>query len=236
MCPAEPGAGARLKNETSVKPRVLSPIGTKRGDARAPDRSEIEPGAVRELLGDIFVLSYDAAAGYPFRVAGTRVCALLGRDLKDRSFSALFAPDGRREIEEIVAVVAEEMLAAVAGITATSEDGSPAHLELLLLPFNTRAHTPLSLTGLLAPFESEHRVLRDFKLTSWRYLGHRPENWFRARCANSSRPRLHGSDRRRGLRPACAGRSVGVPVGGPPTLSRGARTLQPEPAARVRDP
>ena len=125
----------------------------RRGDARAPDRSEIEPGAVRELLGDIFVLSYDAAAGYPFRVAGTRVCALLGRDLKDRSFSTLFAPDSRREIEEIIAVVAEELLAAVAGISATSQDGSPAHLELLLLPFNTRAHTPISLTGLLAPFE-----------------------------------------------------------------------------------
>jgi hypothetical protein len=137
----------------------------KRGDARAPDRSEIEPGAVRELLGDIFVLSYDGAAGHPFRVAGTRVCALLGRDLKDRSFSALFAPDARREIEDIIAVVAEEMLAAVAGITATAEDGSPAHLELLLLPFSARAHTPLSLTGLLAPFESGHRVLRDFKLT-----------------------------------------------------------------------
>ena len=71
----------------------------KRGGARAPDRSEIEPGAVRELLGDIFVLSYDAEAGYPFRVAGTRVCALLGRDLKDNSFSALFTPETRREIE-----------------------------------------------------------------------------------------------------------------------------------------
>src|SRR5450631_2632366 len=99
----------------------------KRGSARAPERSEIEPGAVRELLGDIFVLSYDAAAGYPFRVAGTRVCALLGCDLKDRSFSALFAPEGRREIEDIIAVVSEEMLAAVAGITATSQDGPPAH-------------------------------------------------------------------------------------------------------------
>jgi hypothetical protein len=147
----------------------------KRGEARAPDRGEIEPGAVRELLGDIFVLSYDGAAGHPFRVAGTRVCALLGRDLKDRSFSALFAPDARREIEEIIAVVAEEMQAAVAGITATSEDGPPAHLELLLLPFSARAHTPLSLTGLLAPFESGHRVLRDFKLTSWRYLAHPPQ-------------------------------------------------------------
>jgi hypothetical protein len=146
-----------------------------RGGARAPDRSAIEPGAVRELLGDIFVLSCDAAAGYPFRVAGTRVCALLGGDLKDRGFSALFASDGRREIEDILAVVSEEMLAAVAGITATSQDGAKAHLELLLLPFNTRAHTPISLTGLLAPFAREHSVLRDLSLTSWRYIGHPPQ-------------------------------------------------------------
>jgi hypothetical protein len=147
----------------------------KRGGARAPDRSEIEPGAVRELLGDIFVLSYDGAAGHPFRVAGTRVCALLGRDLKDHSFSTLFAPESRREIDDIVNVVAEEMLPAVAGITATAQNGSPAPLELLLLPFNARAHTPLSLTGLLAPFERERGVLRDFRLTSWRYLDQPPQ-------------------------------------------------------------
>ena len=53
----------------------------KRGAARAPDRSEVEPSALRGLLGDIFVLSYDATAGHPFRVAGTRVCARLGCDL-----------------------------------------------------------------------------------------------------------------------------------------------------------
>ena len=70
--------------------------------------------------------------------------------------------------------VAEEMLAAIAGVTATSEDGRAAHLELLLLPFNHRAHTPISLTGLLASFESDLGPLKDFKLTSWRYL-HRPE-------------------------------------------------------------
>jgi hypothetical protein len=149
----------------------------KRGLARAPDRSEIEPGAVRELLGDIFVLSCDAAAGYPFRVAGTRVCALLGCDLKDRSFAALFSAESRREIEEIVAVVADEMLAVVAGVNATSQDGSLAQLELLLLPFNTRAHTPISLTGLLAPFGNQPGMLSEFKLTSWRYVGHRPERF-----------------------------------------------------------
>jgi hypothetical protein len=146
----------------------------KRGKARAPDRSDIEPGAVRELLGDIFVLSYDADAGFPFRVAGTRISALLGRDPKDQSFSGLFAAESRGEIEDVIGLVAEEMLAAVAGITAASDDGSLAHLELLLLPFNARAHTPISLTGLLAPFESNLTTLRDFRLTSWRYL-HRPE-------------------------------------------------------------
>jgi hypothetical protein len=145
-----------------------------RGSARAPERSEIEPSAVRELLGDIFVLSYDNEAGYPFRVAGTRVSALLGRDLKDVGFSTLFAPDSRREIEDVISYVAEEMLPAIAGITATSEDGKTAHLELLLLPFNHRAHAPISLTGSLAPFEDDLGTLSDFRLTSWRYL-HGPE-------------------------------------------------------------
>src|SRR5258707_10990221 len=159
MCPTGRCAGARLSMKHSSSREFFAYWDEKRGSARAPDRSEIEPGAVRDLLGDIFVLSYDATSGYPFRVAGTRVCALLGRDLKDRSFSALFEPEGRREIEDIIAVVAEEMPGAVAGISATSEDGSPAHLELLLLPFNARAHAPLSLTGLLAPFESEHKIL-----------------------------------------------------------------------------
>jgi hypothetical protein len=146
----------------------------KRGDARAPDRSEIEPGAVRELLGDIFVLSYDSDAGYPFRVAGTRVSALLGRDVKDTSFVTLFTPDSRLEIEDILSHVAEEMLPAIAGITATSDDGTTAHLELLLLPFNNRAHAPVSLTGVLAPFENDLCTISDFKVTSWRYL-HRPQ-------------------------------------------------------------
>jgi len=148
----------------------------KRGEARAPDRSEIEPGAVRELLGDIFVLSYDASAGYPFRVAGTRVCALFGHDVKDTSFSALFTEDSRREVEEIIAAVAEEMLPAIAGVTATSPNGALAHLELLLLPFNTRAHAPVSLTGLLASFETSLDVLGELELTSWRYL-HLPQKF-----------------------------------------------------------
>src|SRR5690349_25140048 len=93
----------------------------KRGDARAPDRSEIEPGAVRELLGDIFVLSYDNDAGYPFRVAGTRDIALLFYDLKDTSFSALLTADIYRQFEDIVLYMAEALSSTGADSSETSE-------------------------------------------------------------------------------------------------------------------
>jgi hypothetical protein len=146
----------------------------KRGAARAPDRADIDPAAVRGLLGDIFVLSCEPNLGFPFRVAGTRVCALAGTDLKDSSFTALFNEASRREIEEITTIVADETLGAIAGVTAAREDGSKAHLELLLLPFNARPHTPVSVTGVLAPFDDECGALGRFTLTSWRYL-HQPE-------------------------------------------------------------
>jgi hypothetical protein len=148
----------------------------KRGDARAPERGDIEPNAVRELLGDIFVLSCDTSAGYPFRVAGTRLSAMFGRDLRDASFPGLFAGESRREIEEIVATVADEMLPAIAGLTASDQRGALSHLELLLLPFNSRAHAPISLTGLLAPFEANGSVLGELKLTSFRYIHPPPES------------------------------------------------------------
>jgi hypothetical protein len=141
----------------------------KRGVSRAPDRSDFKPDGFRQLLGDIFVLACDEAGRQPFRVAGTRISALLGRDLKGENFPALFDGESRRDIEDVIAAVTEDMVPAVAGITAASTEGV-AHLELLLLPFNNRAHVPLSLTGLLAPFEDGHSGLKDFSLTSWRYI------------------------------------------------------------------
>jgi hypothetical protein len=149
----------------------------KRGCARAPDRSDIEPGPLRELLGDIFVLSCDSATGFPFRVAGTRACALLARDLKGHSLPALFAPGSRADVEDIVTAVSEELLVAVAGVTARGSDGARAHLEMLLLPFNSRAHAPVSLTGLLVPLGRTRCVLGALELTSFRYLAHPPQRF-----------------------------------------------------------
>lgn len=141
-----------------------------RGTSAAPDRSSLAPEPVRHLLGDIFVLAYDPAAGYPFRVAGTRICARLGRDVKRESFSSLFTGEAHREIEDLLGIVAEETMPTVAGVTAATSEGGLVHFELLLLPFSPRAHTPLSLTGQMAALTEAPGTLSQFGLTSWRHL------------------------------------------------------------------
>jgi hypothetical protein len=148
-----------------------------RDGAAAPERGAIAPDAVRSLLGDIFVLSCDLP-GYPVRVAGTRLCALFGRDLKGHSLPGLFLPEQRRGCTEVLDIAAGDTLAVVAGLTATKPDGMPTPLELLLLPFAPRAHTPLSMTGLLAPLDANVRgPLSGLRLTSWRVIGQQPRRF-----------------------------------------------------------
>jgi len=141
-----------------------------RGHAAAPDRNSLAPEPVRHLLGDIFVLAYDPLGGYPFRIAGTRLCARLGRDVKGESFTALFTGEAQREIEDLVGIVAEETLPTVAGVTAVTSAGGVLPLELLLLPFSPRAHTPLSLTGQIVALGETAGTLSQFGLTSWRHI------------------------------------------------------------------
>jgi hypothetical protein len=141
-----------------------------RGAALAPDRNAFTPESVRHLLSDVFVLSLEAAKGFPFRVAGTRICARAGRDLKGESFASMFSSEARHDVEDLVSIVAEECLPTVVGLTAAASNSGLAHIEMLLLPFSTRVHTPTSITGQFAFFTENPGSIGPFGLTSWRHI------------------------------------------------------------------
>jgi hypothetical protein len=143
-----------------------------RGVEPAPDRYRIEPGAVRHVLADSFVLAHGADNGCPFRAAGTRLCALFGRDLIDTPFLELWDARHRAAIADLLAAAALEMRPAVAGVTAVNDTGF-LNLELLLLPFALKPHTPHRLTGLLAPLAPPvpgQHLRGGLALISWRDL------------------------------------------------------------------
>src|SRR5271166_4200460 len=48
----------------------------------APERNTVEPGAIRSVLADTFVLDFDPADGFPFRICGSRVNAVFLKELR----------------------------------------------------------------------------------------------------------------------------------------------------------
>jgi hypothetical protein len=125
----------------------------KRGTRPAPERAEIEPGAIRGALSDTFILAVDRHAGHPVRLAGTRMCALFGREIKGESFLDLWSTGSRPIIASLLAILAEECTGTVAGVSAQNAAGDPVDLELLLLPLGTRRPAFARTIGVLAPLD-----------------------------------------------------------------------------------
>jgi hypothetical protein len=123
----------------------------RRGSRLAPERGDIEPGAIREILGDSFIVSFDADGDHPFRLAGTRVCALFGHELKGKPFVQFWDLASRNLVRTLAASVADEGGAVVAGVGGRTAQGSHVDLELLLLPLYHRGDMRLRLLGVLAP-------------------------------------------------------------------------------------
>lgn len=122
-----------------------------RGERSAPERGEIEPGALRHALADTFVLENEPI-GPVFRLAGTRLCALMGHELRGRAFTALW-PDleSQGDMRRLIQTVMDESAGAVAGLSGESATRAPIYLELLLLPLRYRGRTHARVLGVLSP-------------------------------------------------------------------------------------
>jgi len=126
----------------------------RRGRRPAPERAEIEPGAIRQVLSDAFILAVDRSAGHPFRLAGTQVCALFGRELKGETFLGLWENASRPIVADLLTILDRERVGTVAGVTAQGRIGELIELELLLLPLSAARPSLARAIGILAPLKS----------------------------------------------------------------------------------
>lgn len=120
-----------------------------RGLRAAPERADIEPGEIRDLLADMFILEV-AGRSAEFRLAGTRLCALFGRELTRSSFSTLWCDEGP-DASGLVEAVAHDATGIVAGLLGVSAAGDELPLELLLLPLRHRGRASVRMLGALSP-------------------------------------------------------------------------------------
>ncbi len=122
-----------------------------RGERTAPERNDIDPGAIRDVLADTFMLEFDPDNGFPFRLTGTRVNALFDAEQKGRPFLEIWTAAERRNLLGVLLTVANGPCPVVAGATAAPSGQEPCSFELLLLPMRHHGQTHSRILGLIKP-------------------------------------------------------------------------------------
>jgi hypothetical protein len=149
----------------------------RRGERLAPERGDIEPAAIRKVLGDTFVLEASGSDQHQFRIAGTRLCALFSRELKSESFLKLWQRSGQTAIRELMAVVMEEKVGIVASVTGATSDETlaPLNLEMILLPLAAQSRGEARLLGAMAPMAAPYwlgaKAIGPLTLGMFRHVG-----------------------------------------------------------------
>lgn len=118
-----------------------------RGGRRAPRRLEIQPARIGDLLLDTFILERVGQSAFRFRLAGTRVAARFGLELKNRDFLACWGEGDRALLEHHLAGIVDlgrvGVLTGEAELAAGPEDSHfPARcpFELVILPLVHTGH------------------------------------------------------------------------------------------------
>ena len=136
-----------------------------RAGRSAPLRSEIDPAALKSELPDLFIMEKGRDGNVRFRLAGTRVCIILGREMRGRVFADIWEPAVRHRMRLAADAVLANRTALEIAVTAMDEAGGTLALEMLLLPLFShgdqcdRFFGSLVALGPAGPVESLSRLL-----------------------------------------------------------------------------
>jgi hypothetical protein len=116
-----------------------------RDNRQAPKRTDIEPADIKSLLADTFILEKDGRGEAVFRLAGTRLCAVFGRELKGFALASLWAFKDQRLIARLAHGAFHARSVVVIAFEGRSQNGRANPFEMLLLPLDGGEESPRTL-------------------------------------------------------------------------------------------
>jgi len=135
-----------MRHQTSKK--LFSYWNNLRQNRVAPDRREIEPSDIRDILGDTFILEVDQRfRTISFRLAGTRLCNAYGRELKGVGFLGLWDEVDNLGIYNAVKRVYEHSKPCTVSCIAESEGRKFVEYEVMLLPLQNGSSDTVRILG-----------------------------------------------------------------------------------------
>ncbi|MEL6288036.1 MAG: PAS domain-containing protein [Pseudomonadota bacterium] len=136
--------------QTETSSRLFTYWNDLRGPRMAPNRFEIEPARIADLLSRTFILERDAAEQFVFRLAGTLICERFGREFRGANILSLLTQTDCASLERVLKSVTHESAVGVVTLDASTGDGRITPLEMLILPLIHDGSTVSRLLGALA--------------------------------------------------------------------------------------
>jgi hypothetical protein len=124
-----------------------------RAGRAAPMRTEIDPAALKTVLPDLFILERGRDGVVRFRLAGTRVCFILGQEVRNREFGEVWEPSARHKIKLAADTVLANQNALEIAVETTADDEDSLALEMLLLPLYSQKDQCDRIFGSLVAIE-----------------------------------------------------------------------------------
>ncbi|MCB1476687.1 MAG: PAS domain-containing protein [Rhodobiaceae bacterium] len=105
-----------------------------RGREVAPQRSEIEPADISDILPDTFILEQWSADRFRYRLAGTRLCAVSGGELKGAEWLSDWGPADAESLVTAFRTMTRDGAGALLRLMAGNARGQQVRMEIVLLP------------------------------------------------------------------------------------------------------
>ena len=145
-----------------------------RGSRSAPDRKDIDPTRIRDALANTFILELDESDKFSFRLAGSHLCTSYCRELKGRSFSALWHERDGDAMETLLRAVTEDHAVALVTFQGSTALHTKVSFETILMPLrhNGSTHTRLlgAMTALEEPYWLGVQPILEQRITGLRLL------------------------------------------------------------------
>ena len=151
---------------SNQSPRFIHPLSlelysywnARRGARPAPYRNEIEPGDIRDVLPNVFILDVEGPENYVWRLAGTRLCTLHCREMKGRSFLADWGGANHEPMRTLLRTVVDKNLVAVLEITGRNTRGQSLEMEMVLMPLHVEDSNRVRVLGSLMPLDQPYWI------------------------------------------------------------------------------
>lgn len=168
------GAGLE-RSHSEMKQRTTQTLYAYWNDLRAgraaPRRLEIEPSRIASILPETFMLERTDAAGYQFRLAGTRLCEIFGAELRGTSILAGWSNSDRAAVADRLASTCGQGAATLLTIEAGADAARRVQLEVIMLPLMHANNTMDRVIGAMSLLTSPHWLGYEH-LTAKRLIDH----------------------------------------------------------------